>query len=122
LIVLLALVIALVLPFTALTAGGVSEGGSAAKPQLRVVDLTPFAVVGTGFRAGETVRVTVRAEGDSVAATGEAGATGRVAVRFPRMRLGTCPTYVIAARGDKGSRAGLRSVPRPCGIAPRNAP
>jgi hypothetical protein len=121
LIALLALAIGLLLPFT-LSSGGFAEGGSAAKPRLRVTDLTPFAVVGTGFRAGETVRVTVRGEGDSVSATDEAGAGGRIAVRFPRMKLGKCPTYVIAARGNKGSRAGLRSVPRPCGIAPRNVP
>jgi hypothetical protein len=121
LIALLALAIGLLLPFT-LSSKGFAESGSAAKPRLRVVDLTPFAVVGTGFRAGETVRVTVRAEGDSSSASDEAGTTGRISVRFPRMKLGSCPTYVIAARGDKGSRAGLRSIPRPCGVAPRNAP
>jgi hypothetical protein len=116
------LVVALVLTLTASSAGARTESGAAARPALRVVDFSPLAVVGTGFKAGETVRVTVRAQGGSMSAKGDAGGGGRIAVRFPRMKLGKCPEYVIAARGDKGSRAGLRSVPRPCGIAPRNAP
>jgi hypothetical protein len=94
---------------------GLAAGGSTAKPQLRVVSLQPFAVAGSGFRAGERVRVTVRAEGDVGARMDDADARGRIGVRFRSMTLGDCPTYVIAARGDKGSRAGLRSVPRPCG-------
>ena len=116
-----AVALALALPFTS-SGGGSAERESAAKPQLRIAGGMPFGVVGTGFQAGETVRVTMRAEGDSVSATDVAGPTGRIAVRLPRMKLGKCPTYVIAARGNKGSRAGLRSVPRPCGVAPRNAP
>jgi hypothetical protein len=120
LIALVAVAIGLALPFA--LGGGVAEGGSAAKPQLRVAGLTPFGVIGTGFHAGETVRVTLRTEGDSVSATDVASATGRIAVRFPRMKVGKCPTYVIAARGNKRSRAGLRSIPRPCGIDPSHAP
>ena len=94
---------------------GLAAGGSTAKPQLRVVSLQPFAVAGSGFRAGEHVRVTVRADGDVAARTDAADIRGRIGVRFRAMALGDCPTYVIAARGDRGSRAGLRSVPRPCG-------
>jgi hypothetical protein len=94
---------------------GLAAGGPTAKPQLRVVSLQPFAVAGSGFRAGERVRVTVRADGDVGARMDDADARGRIGVRFRSMTLGDCPTYVIAARGDKGSRAGLRSVPRPCG-------
>ena len=41
---------------------------------------------------------------------------GRIAVRFRGMTLGDCPTYLVSARGSKGSRATLRSIPRPCGI------
>jgi hypothetical protein len=121
LIAFFAVALVLALPFT-LSGGGSPEGGSAAKPQLRVAGGTPFGVVGTGFQAGETVRVTMRAEGDSVSATDVASATGRITVRLPRMKLGECPMYVIGARGNKGSRAGLRSVPRPCGVDPRHAP
>jgi hypothetical protein len=94
---------------------GLAAGGPAAGPQLRVVSLHPFAVAGSGFRAGEHVRVTVRAEGAVGARADDADVRGRIGVRFRGMTLGDCPTYVVAARGDKGSRAGLRSVPRPCG-------
>jgi hypothetical protein len=37
-------------------------------------------------------------------------------VRFPQLKLGRCPTYVVVAKGDEGSRATVRSIPRPCGI------
>jgi hypothetical protein len=59
--------------------------------------------------------VTVRAEGDVAARTDAADARGRIGVRFRTMTLDDCPTYLVSASGDKGSRAGLRSVPRPCG-------
>ena len=86
---------------------GLAAGGPTARPQLRVDSLRPFAVVGTGFRVGEHVRVTVRADAD---------VRGRIAVRFRGMTLGDCPTYLVSARGDKGSWATMRSVPRPCGV------
>lgn len=94
---------------------GLAAGGPTAKPQLRVVSLQPFAVAGTGFHMGEHVRVTVRADGEVAARTDAADSRGRIGVRFRAMTLGACPTYVVAARGDRGSRAGLRSVPRACG-------
>ncbi len=94
---------------------GLAAGGSTARPQLRVVSLQPFTVAGSNFRAGEHVRVTVRAEGAVGARADDADVRGRIGVRFRGMTLGDCPTYLVAARGDKGSRAGLRSVPRPCG-------
>jgi hypothetical protein len=95
---------------------GLAAGGPTARPQLRVDSLRPFAVVGAGFRAGEQVRVTVRADGDVAARADKADARGRIAVRFRGMTLGDCPTYLVSARGSKGSRATLRSIPRPCGI------
>jgi hypothetical protein len=89
---------------------------AAAKPQLRVVALRPLAVLGTGFHAGETVRVTARTNAGAGSRSGEAGAAGRIGVRFPQLKLGRCPTYVVVAKGDDGSRATVRSIPRPCGI------
>jgi hypothetical protein len=113
-----ALVAAVVLfPAYALSdAGGGTSPAAAAKTRLHVVTLRPLAVLGTGFHAGESVRVTVRTDAGAGARSDEAGAAGRIGVRFPRLKLGRCPTYVISARGDEGSRATLRSVPRPCGI------
>lgn len=94
---------------------GLAAGGPTAKPQLRVVSLHPFAVAGSGFLTGEHVRVTVRADGDVAARMDAADARGRIGVRFRAMMLDDCPIYVVSARGDKGSRAGLRSVPPLCG-------
>jgi hypothetical protein len=99
----------------ALAAAERGESEGAAKPRLSV-DLAPLVVGGNGFRAGETVRVTVR--GDAVASTrrAKASATGRIRVRFPGLRLEQCPGYlIITAKGDKGSRAQVRRVPPACG-------
>jgi hypothetical protein len=112
------LVVSAVLAAVVVLSVGVAQGRPAAKPQLRIADASPFTLVGTGFRAGETVRVTVRANTGGGSARDRAGTTGRIAVRFPRLKLGRCPVYLIIAKGDKGSSATLRSLPRPCGIDP----
>jgi hypothetical protein len=95
---------------------GVVSPAATGKPQLRVVTLRPLAVLGTGFHDGETVRVTARTDAGVGTRSDEAGTVGRIDVRFPKLKLKRCPTYVISARGDEGSRVTLRSVPRPCGI------
>jgi hypothetical protein len=94
----------------------IAEGQSApAKPQLRVVATQPLAVMGTGFRPGETVRVSAHTDDGDSSRVGKAGRAGRLGMRFPSLSLGRCPTYLITAKGGKGSRATLRSVPPPCG-------
>jgi NhaP-type Na+/H+ or K+/H+ antiporter len=99
---------------------GDSEG-AATKPRLSV-DLTPLVVAGSGFQAGETVRVTVR--GVAVPSRSDkASAAGRISVRFPGVSLEQCPKFlVITATGDKGSRAQLRRMPAACGLDPGRAP
>jgi hypothetical protein len=110
--------VALVAAVTFLAGFALSDAGgsTAAKPQLRIATTRPLAVVGTGFHSRETVRVAVRTDAGSGSRSDDAGAAGRIDVRFPKLKLGRCPTYVISARGDEGSLATLRSVPRPCGI------
>jgi len=93
-----------------------------AKPQLRVVTLSPFVVVGTGFRPAETVRVNVRTEAGAASRKDVAGRRGGIGMRFARLKLDNCPEYMVSARGNKGSRAAVRSVPRTCGIDPRPTP
>jgi hypothetical protein len=116
--------VAFVLSVVLLTVAALAGGGGAASPaaatkaQLRVAALRPLAVVGIGFRSGETVRVTANTDDGVGARTVKAGAAGRLGVRFPTLTLGRCPKYVISARGNRGSRATLRSVPYPCGIDP----
>jgi hypothetical protein len=109
---------------TAFAAGQRGETGSAAaKPRLSV-DLAPFAVAGTGFKAGETVRIIVR--GTAVGSrSSKASAAGRISVRFPGVRLDDCrpgQLLIVTAVGDKGSRAQLRRMPAACGIDPGRAP
>ena len=106
----------LAVALVAASASTPGRGAEAAKPRLRVDALRPLVVVGTGFRAGETVRVTASAVEGYGAKTDEAGSAGRIYVRFPKLKLGRCSAYVISAKGDKGSRATLRGVPPPCGI------
>lgn len=91
-------------------------------PSLTVVSQRPFVVLGRGFRAGETVRVAVHANSGTASARDQASAAGRIGVRLRKLKLGACADYVVAASGDKGSSAGLRSIPRACGIDPGRAP
>jgi hypothetical protein len=103
----------------ALAAGQRDAGSGASKPRLSI-DFTPFVVGGSGFRAGETVRITVRG---AVAGTRTDKATGagHISARFPGLR-DDCPGYlIITATGDKGSRAQLRRMPPACGIDPGKA-
>jgi hypothetical protein len=101
-----------------------ADGGAAVSPavatkaHLRVGAVQPLLVLGGGFRAGETVRITASTDDGFGAKTATAGAAGRIGVRFRQLSLGRCPTYVISAKGNKGSRATVRSVPYPCGIDP----
>jgi hypothetical protein len=106
----------LLLPGYAAASGRQADSpASTVRAQLRVADLRPLAVFGSGFRAGETVRVTAITDAGAGAKSAETGAAGRFGMRFPKLKLDGCPNYLISARGDKGSRATLRSVPRPCG-------
>jgi hypothetical protein len=106
----------------ALAAGqrGGADGG-AAKPRLGV-DLAPFAVGGSGFRAGETVRITVRGAAAS-SRKAKANAAGQFSMRFPGLSVGGCrPGFlIITATGDMGSRAQVRRMPPACGIDPGRA-
>ena len=113
-----ALVVAvLLLPGYASAGGRQTDSAAAgAKAQLRIADMGPLTVLGTGFLAGESVRVSAITDAGAGAKSSKAGAAGRIGVRFPRLTLDRCPSYTISARGDRGSRATLHSVPRPCGI------
>jgi hypothetical protein len=114
----LVLALAAVLIASSFTAPNAEQAPSA-KPQLRVTTLRPFAVLGTGFRPGETVRLDVRAEDGAGSAKDVAGRRGAIDASFPRLKLGRCSTYMVTARGNEGSRASIRSFPHTCGIDPR---
>jgi hypothetical protein len=120
--VVLAVAVGLVVVVSAAYAAGVgpagSDGSSARKPRLQLVDGAQLVVVGQGFRSDERVRVT--ASVGAVQARKSVAADGRG--RFTaRIRTGPAcgPIYVIAI-GSKGSRAAVRhrDIPPPCGIDP----
>jgi hypothetical protein len=104
----------------AIAAGQRDDAGSAAgKPRLSV-DFSPFAVGGSGFRPGETVRVMVRGAA-APTRTVKANAAGQISVRFPGLS-DDCPRFlIITAIGDKGSRAQIRRMPPACGLDPGRA-
>jgi hypothetical protein len=108
--------------FTADGTTVVDAGQSAGKPQLRVSVGRPLLVMGSGFRPGENVRVTVRGLDARGSKRVEATAAGRIAVRFAGLKLGRCPYYLVVANGDEGSTARLRSIPPACGIDPGQVP
>ena len=97
--VLVTVVLALVLGATS---------AAAAAPMLRLADQSPLVVRGSGFKAGEHVRVwlvltTSRRYHDTVA-----GVRGGFTVRFTLTPL-QCPfARSVTATGTKGSRAALK--------------
>ena len=98
--------------------------GSSATPvaRVRVVDTTPLAIVGSGFKAGEIVRVTVFAPQAATRTTlrrTTATRAGSFRLRFPRISLGDCDSYGLRAVGNKGSRAAYKPPQPMCGAIPQ---
>jgi hypothetical protein len=100
------LAVFLLLPAAASSGRGSTSAGTA----LRVADLTPFSVRGSGFRARERVRIVAQVEGRHVK-TVRATATGIFKARFAGVSIPACAGYLVRATGGKGSRAYLRHVP-----------
>lgn len=84
-----------------------------AAPALRIVKLAPTTVRGSGFQAGERVRVTLSTARAQSVRAGRASPVGNFTVAFPlRIAIEPCHgTLVIVAQGSLGSRAIVR---RPC--------
>ena len=76
---------------------GTQQG--ATKPQLVPASKSPLKVKGTGFLAGERVRVELV---DSATRTVDADDSGSFEVTFPSDR---CASVTVEATGSKGSRA-----------------
>lgn len=101
-------------------AGAFVLAGAAAAappPALRIVADGPLALRGTGFRAGEAVRVTVRMNERRFARDTRAARTGRFTVTFPRVRVNYCATpLTITARGSRTGTVRARIPRRECAI------
>jgi hypothetical protein len=79
------------------------------RPRIVVTD-DPVAVRGTGFRAGEHVRVKLSA-GATYSRRVTATARGTFRVVFPSASIDSCRGYTASAIGDGGSRAWLKIAP-----------
>lgn len=81
--------------------------GATKKPTLTVKTTKPLVVVGTGFEAGETIRVVALGHGGKRARTLVAGPRGGFKVALPaRTTIGCAPT-IVTATGSGGSKATL---------------
>jgi hypothetical protein len=104
-----------------LVVSGWTAGGGESRPALRVVATAPVTVAGTGFAAGERVRLTLRAgRARPSTRTVDAGRDGRFRARFNALlAVEPCSgTLVVTAAGSRGSRASWKRVCRPPSTRP----
>jgi hypothetical protein len=100
-----------VLPLLLLLAVAFPAASTATGARLAVTDRSPFTVHGRGFAPRERVRVVVTATGDASTRWATSGPAGGLVLRFPGVKLGSCPAYIVRAFGAKGSRATVRFMP-----------
>ena len=74
-------------------------------------------VRGTGFKAGEHVRVAGHGPGMATKRM-TAGGTGAFTVRFADSVGARCTGFTVVATGDRGSRASVTHLPEQCGALP----
>ena len=80
--------------------------GSNGKAALKAMSFTPLVLRGTGFRAGENVKVKLL-DGPVQTRQVKASTTGAFTVRMAA-QLTQCKGLTVSAVGDKGSRAGFQ--------------
>ena len=97
----------------AAVAAAPSGGLARTHPTIDVTRLIPLTVTGSGFKAGERVRVVVRSPVVH-RKTVTAGRRGRFTAIF-RSSAGKCASIHAIATGNKGSRA-TAYVPPSCGV------
>lgn len=83
------------------------------RPTLRLLDASPVAFRGSGFKAHERVRVSAYA-GARATKRVTAGARGRFVVRFPTLDPNACAGFFASAVGNEGSRASFKRSPGMC--------
>ena len=102
---LLATVLVAALGVTSMALAG-SGGGT---PALRVTKMRPLQVSGAGFKPGERVSVTVLVSFKKWRKPAVATAAGRFSAVFRGAGVDQCTSFVVSARGDRGSRAHVRN-------------
>jgi hypothetical protein len=109
--------VALVLPLVALAGGmGVASASPERQSQtaLRLVDVAPVTFRGTGFESGESVRVTLSRQRNSLVRNVQAGAMGAFTAKFGWVAVDVCRgAVVVTATGAQGSRATYKRLCRP---------
>jgi hypothetical protein len=70
--------------------------------RLVIVDLSPFTVHGSGFAAGERVRVTVQAK-QLFGRWTTADTRGAFTARLAAATIPNCSSYIVRAVGNRGS-------------------
>jgi hypothetical protein len=87
----------------------------APRPSLTVRRDLPLTLRGSGFRAGEAVRVNVQLGERRWVRRASAGPAGAFSVRFAGVRLDYCATpVVITARGARSGVVRAELPPREC--------
>jgi hypothetical protein len=96
---------------------GVASSGHPARAQLRLMAAAPVVVGGTGFQAGEHVRLVVRSPA-LVTRRVTAGRAGDFTMRLKAFAGDICTGFSVTATGDRGSRASYTRLPQQCGALP----
>ena len=91
----------------------VASARTTMRPTLRLMDASPVAFRGTGFKPHEHVRVSVYA-GDRATKRVVAGVRGRFVVRFSGLDPNACAGFGAVAVGSDGSRATFKRAPGMC--------
>jgi hypothetical protein len=86
---------------------------AATRPALRLMDASPVAFRGVGFKPHERVHVSVYA-GGRAAKRVAAGVRGGFIVRFAGLDPNACSGFFASAVGNEGSRASFKRAPGMC--------
>jgi hypothetical protein len=96
---------------------GPASSGQSGRAQLRLITPSPVTMRGTGFKAGEHVRVVGRLPGMATKRV-TASPVGGFTVRFTGSAGARCTGFSVTATGDRGSRATFTHLPEQCGALP----
>ena len=105
--------VALLAAAAVLAVATLASARAATRPALRLMDASPVAFRGVGFKPHERVRVSVYA-GERATKRAVAGVRGRFVVRFSNLDPNACSGFSAIAVGNEGSRASFKRSPGMC--------